>query len=135
MDNVELRRLRYLARTYEMRRVWRNQRILYGYLALQALLVLVIFPYLFINAENGVLQPQVEKLTDVKIGDEGYRLFSYMDGLYWSIVTAASIGYGDITPVTTTGKLIAAVLGTMGVVTIGVIAGLVLKWVTPRTLD
>ncbi|MEZ4615957.1 MAG: potassium channel family protein [Caldilineaceae bacterium] len=135
MDSVELRRLRYLARTYEMRRVLRNQRILYSYLTMQALFVLVIFPFLFINAENGELQRRVEALTDVSIGDEGYRLFSYTDGLYWSIVTAASIGYGDITPMTTTGKMIAAVLGTMGVVTVGVIAGLVLKWVTPRSLD
>lgn len=135
MDSAELSRLRYLARSHELQRVRRNARILYGYLAAQAFMVLVVFPFLFIKAENGELQRQVEALTDVKIGDEGYRLFTYIDGLYWSIVTAASIGYGDITPMTTTGKIIAAVLGTMGVVTVGVIAGLVLKWVTPRILD
>ncbi|MEZ4662562.1 MAG: potassium channel family protein [Caldilineaceae bacterium] len=135
MADVELRRLRHLARAYELRRVERNRRILYAYLAIQVLLVMVIFPLLFINAENGALQRQVEKLADVEIGDEGYRLFTYTDGVYWAIITAASIGYGDITPVTTTGKFIAATLGTLGVVTVGVIAGLVLKWITPRTLD
>lgn len=135
MDDVELRRLRYRARTYELRRVRRNRNILFAYLAIQVLLVIGLFPILFINAENGELQRQVENLANVQIGDKGYRLFSYTDGLYWAIITAASIGYGDITPVTTTGKIIAAILGTMGVVTVGVIAGLVLKWITPRALD
>lgn len=135
MRDLELRRLRHVARTYELRRVRRNRRILYVYLALQVLMVLIIFPLLFINAENGELQRQVENLANVEIGDEGYRLFTYTDGLYWSIITAASIGYGDITPVTVTGKIIAGALGTMGVITVGVIAGLVLKWVTPRALD
>ncbi len=63
------------------------------------------------------------------------QLFSYADGLYWSIITAGSIGYGDITPITRMGKLIAASLGLMGVITIGVIAGLILSWPTPRSLE
>ncbi|MCB0109028.1 MAG: two pore domain potassium channel family protein [Caldilineaceae bacterium] len=135
MNDSELRRLRHLARVYELRRVRRNRFILYGYLIVQVLLVLIVFPLLFINAENGELQRRVEELANVEIGDEGYRLFTYTDGLYWAVITAGSIGYGDITPMTTTGKLIAGTLGTMGVVTVGVIAGLVLKWITPRTLD
>lgn len=131
----ELTRLRHLAYRYEFKRVTRNRRILYAYLIIQAILVVVVFPILFINAENGALQTQVEKLTDVEIGDEGYQLLSYADALYWSIITAASIGYGDITPTTTTGRIIAAVLGTIGVITIGIIAGLVLDWITPRQLE
>ncbi|MEZ4732821.1 MAG: ion channel [Caldilineaceae bacterium] len=131
----ELTRLRHLAYRYEFNRVTRNRRILYAYLVIQALLVVVAFPLLFINAENGALQAQVEELTDVEIGDEGYQLLSYTDALYWSIITAASIGYGDITPTTTTGRIIAAVLGTIGVITIGIIAGLALDWITPRRLD
>jgi hypothetical protein len=33
------------------------------------------------------------------------------------------------------GRIIAATLGIMGVITIGVIAGLILNWITPRRLD
>lgn len=135
MGDIELRRLRHVARAYELRRIRRNRLILYSYLIIQVVLVIGIFPFLFIKAENGELQRQVEDLANVEIGDDGYRLFTYTDGLYWSVITAASIGYGDITPVTTTGKLIAGMLGTMGVITVGVIAGLVLKWITPRSLD
>ena len=135
MQDVELMRLRHLARGYELRRIRRNRRWLFIYLSIQILLVIIVFPFLFIYAENGAIQRQVEQIANVELGDDGYRLFSYVDGLYWSVITAGSIGYGDITPLTTTGRIIAGVLGTMGVVTVGVVAGLVLKWITPRTLD
>lgn len=134
-DDEELKRLRHLAYRYEYRRVNRNRRILYAYLLVQLVLVVLVFPTLMINAENGALQAQVEQLADVEIGDEGYQLLSYTDALYWAIITATSIGYGDITPVTTTGRIIAAILGVMGVVTIGIVTGLIMDWITPRNLD
>jgi hypothetical protein len=134
-SDEELKRLRHLAHRYEYKRVTRNRRILFAYLVIQAFLVLIVFPILFINAENGALQAQVEALADVEIGDEGYQLLSFPDALYWSIITATSIGYGDVTPTTTTGRIIATVLGTMGVITVGIIAGLILNWITPRRLD
>ncbi|MCA9984521.1 MAG: two pore domain potassium channel family protein [Anaerolineales bacterium] len=130
----ELSRLHYRANAYEIRRVRRNRRWLYGYLVLQVILVLIVFPLLFINAENGRLQRQVEELANVELGDEGYQLLSYSEGLYWAVVTASSIGYGDITPRTNTGRFIAGALGTMGVITVGILAGLVLDWITPRRL-
>ena len=77
----------------------------------------------------------MEQLADVEIGDQGYQLLSYADALYWAIITATSIGYGDITPVTNTGRIIAAVLGIMGVITVGIVTGLILDWITPRNLD
>ncbi len=134
-DDEELKRLRHLAYRYEYRRINRNRRILYAYLLVQLVLIVLVFPNLMINAENGALQAQVEQLTDVEIGDKGYQLLSYTDALYWAIITATSIGYGDITPVTTTGRIIAATLGVMGVVTVGIITGLIMDWITPRNLD
>lgn len=134
-DDEELKRLRHLAYRYEYRRINRNRRILYAYLLVQLVLVVLVFPNLMINAENGALQAQVEQLADVEIGDEGYQLLSYTDALYWAIITATSIGYGDITPVTNTGRIIAATLGIMGVVTVGIITGLIMDWITPRNLD
>jgi len=134
-DDEELKRLRHLAYRYEYRRVTHNRRILYVYLLVQLVLVVFVFPNLMISAENGALQAQVEQLADVEIGDEGYQLLSYTDALYWAIITATSIGYGDITPITTTGRIIAAILGIMGVITIGIVTGLIMDWITPRNLD
>jgi hypothetical protein len=133
-QNPELRRLRHRAYAYEMHRVRHHRRILYIYLIAQMFLVLLVFPFLFINAENGRLQRQVEELTDVELGDDGYQPLTYSQAVYWAIITASSIGYGDITPRTTTGRIIAASLGTMGVITVGIFAGLVLDWISPRRL-
>jgi hypothetical protein len=135
MANAELRRLRHRAYAYEMNRVRHHRRLLHIYLVVQAIFVLVIFPLLFINAENHRLQRLVEEVADVELGDEGYQPLTYSEAVYWAIITASSIGYGDITPETTTGRIIAAILGTIGVVTVGIFAGLVLDWLSPRRMD
>lgn len=133
----ELSRLRSRAYLYEMRRVRRKRHFLYTYLVLQVLLIVLVFPFLFIHAENGAIANTIEEKAEVDLSDEGERnrYFSYSDGLYWSLITAGSIGYGDITPETRIGKIIAATLGTMGVITVGVVAGLILNWITPRRLE
>jgi len=41
------------------------------------------------------------------------------DGFYFAMVTGLTIGYGDITPVTTVGRLIALSLGFIGIVLTG----------------
>lgn len=135
--DAELLRMRNRIHLYEMRQVIRKRRILFGYLIAQAVLILVVFPFLFINAENHRIQNEIEKTTDVNVdsASEGYQTLSYFDGVYWSLITAGSIGYGDITPRTRMGKVIAALLGTLGVITVGVVAGLLLNWITPRRLE
>lgn len=136
MDS-ELLRMRNRVHLYEMRRTTRRKRLLYIYLVVQAALIVVVFPLLFINAENHWIQNKIEQTTEVEVSEEaeGYQSLSYFDGLYWSLITAGSIGYGDITPRTQVGKIIAALLGTLGVITVGVIAGLILNWITPRHLE
>lgn len=134
-SEAEALRLRNRAYLHELRRVQRNRRILYGYLLLQAVLITAVFPLLFINAENGHLQEGIEDATGVEVESTERQYLSYGDGLYWSFITAGSIGYGDITPETGMGRVIASILGVMGVITVGVIAGLILSWVTPRQLS
>jgi hypothetical protein len=134
VEPEELLHLRHLAHLRESQRVRRNRRWLYTYLIVQAFLVLIVFPLLFQNAENGAIQRQIEEAAGVELEDSGRRLFSYGSALYWTIITATSIGYGDIAPLTSVGRAIAAVLGTLGVITIGVVGGLVLRWITPREL-
>ncbi len=135
LDDRERHRLRSRVYAYEMQRVQHHRRLLYGYLLIQVLLIIIVFPLLFINAENGAIQDQIEAAADVELPEEARRYFTYGDGLYWALITAASIGYGDITPQTNIGRIIAATLGVMGVITVGVIAGLILDWISPRILD
>jgi hypothetical protein len=135
MTDAERHRLRNRAYLDEMQRVRRNRRWLYAYLLLQVVLVRLFSPVLCIHAENGILPPQIESAARMDLSEEARRSFSYLDGLYWPLVTAASIGHGKVTPLTRIGKIIAAALGVTGVITIGVIAGLILTWVSPHSLD
>lgn len=47
------------------------------------------------------------------------------DGLWWSLVTVSTVGYGDISPVTPTGRLIATVLIVLGLGCFSYFTGLV----------
>ena len=46
---------------------------------------------------------------------------SFSDGLWWALVTITTVGYGDITPMTTIGRLVASALMFLG---LGLIASL-----------
>jgi voltage-gated potassium channel len=46
---------------------------------------------------------------------------NYWDALYFAAVTGLTIGYGDITPVTAIGRIVAVLIGLLGVVFFGII--------------
>ncbi len=50
------------------------------------------------------------------------------NALYWAVTTMTTVGYGDLYPVTTGGKVVASVMMIGGVMLYGVVAGLVASW-------
>lgn len=50
------------------------------------------------------------------------------DALWWSFVTITTVGYGDLYPVTTAGRIIAAALMTVGVALFGTFTAYVASW-------
>jgi voltage-gated potassium channel len=52
--------------------------------------------------------------------DENRAITSYGDALWWAIVTATTVGYGDVSPITAEGRLIAVILMLTGIGVIGV---------------
>lgn len=50
------------------------------------------------------------------------------DAVWWSLVTIATVGYGDRYPVTTEGRMIAVVLMSGGVALYGVFSGFLASW-------
>jgi voltage-gated potassium channel len=51
---------------------------------------------------------------------QNHGITTFGDALWWSVVTATTVGYGDLSPVTTEGRLIAVVLMITGIGVIGV---------------
>lgn len=47
----------------------------------------------------------------------------FKDSIWWSFVTATTVGYGDISPATTSGRIIAIILMIIGIGTIGLLTG------------
>ena len=52
-------------------------------------------------------------------GGENTRIQSFGDGVWWAIVTVTTVGYGDISPTTTEGRVIATLLMLLGIGVIG----------------
>jgi voltage-gated potassium channel len=52
---------------------------------------------------------------------EGTKVTSLSDAFWWAIVTVTTVGYGDIYPVTTGGKIIATFLMISGIAILGVL--------------
>lgn len=48
---------------------------------------------------------------------------TYQDALWWSLVTATTVGYGDISPETGIGRMVAVVLMFVGIGMIGMVTG------------
>ena len=64
-------------------------------------------------------------VVPVEISHPESTINNFFDGLWWSIQTITSVGYGDIVPVTWLGKLIGMFLQLMGVFAFGLMTGMV----------
>lgn len=58
---------------------------------------------------------------------------SLWDGVWWALVTTATVGYGDVVPITVEGRLVAAVLMIVGVGIIGTLAGTMAQFLLARS--
>ncbi|MFT3715481.1 MAG: potassium channel family protein [Gordonia sp. (in: high G+C Gram-positive bacteria)] len=67
-------------------------------------------------------------VTEAERGHPGANINGVGDGLWWSITTMTTVGYGDRVPETVTGRLIAAVLMISGIALLGVVTAFVASW-------
>ena len=55
--------------------------------------------------------------------EQGHSVHSFGDSLWWSFVTTTTVGYGDITPITTSGRALASILMVIGIGFVGMVTG------------
>jgi voltage-gated potassium channel len=70
--------------------------------------------------------------TIVEDVGHGRRVDSFGDALWWSASTISTVGYGDVYPVTTVGRIIAVLTMIVGVSTFGVITAKLASWLVRR---
>ncbi len=120
--DADFYRLKNTVLLYEQRRVKRLRARLSNFLIGVFILITLVSPTLFLIFENKYrLAEGIEKLT-------------FFDAVYWSIITAGTVGYGDIVPFTHPGRVLAMVDSLLVIVLLGVVAGLILSYLTPRNV-
>lgn len=124
LDILRAGRLFRLVRLFRILRAVRSTKILiyhafknrkqgtFSAVAVISLLLVIFSSIAILNIEN-------DPASNIKTAE---------DALWWSFVTITTVGYGDKYPVTTEGRLIAAILMTAGVGLFGTFTGFVASW-------
>jgi voltage-gated potassium channel len=62
----------------------------------------------------------------------GGSIKSFSDALWWSVTTVTTVGYGDLIPVTPTGRIVAVALMIGGISLLGVVTATLASWIIER---
>lgn len=71
-------------------------------------------------------------ILDAERYEPGSKITTFGDALWWSITTITTVGYGDLSPVTSTGRVIAVVLMIGGISLVGVVTATLASWIVQR---
>ncbi len=63
------------------------------------------------------------------------QIQTFGDALWWATVTATTVGYGDYTPVTVGGRLVAGGLMVCGIALLGIVTASMASWLIERIRD
>lgn len=59
----------------------------------------------------------------------GASITDFPKALWWAFVTVTTVGYGDLSPVTTTGRVVAVALMIGGIAVLGVVTATLASWI------
>jgi voltage-gated potassium channel len=74
-------------------------------------------------------------VLDQERDQPGALITSFGKALWWSITTVTTVGYGDLYPVTNTGRIIAVLLMLGGISLIGVVTASLASWIVQRVAE
>ncbi len=71
-------------------------------------------------------------LFDAEAAAPDTEVNTFPDALWWALTTVTTVGYGDIAPVSTQGRMIASVLMLSGIAIAGVVTAMVSSWLVQQ---
>ena len=74
-------------------------------------------------------------ILDIERHVPGAHITSFGDALWWSITTVTTVGYGDLTPVTGGGRVVAVALMIGGISLVGVVTATLASWIVQRVAE
>jgi voltage-gated potassium channel len=74
-------------------------------------------------------------VLDAERGHEGANIETFGDAFWWALTTVTTVGYGDLFPVTTTGRCVAAGLMLAGIALLGVVTASFATWLVERVAE
>lgn len=74
-------------------------------------------------------------ILDTERYEPGSKIVTFGDALWWSLTTITTVGYGDLSPVTGTGRVIAVVLMFGGISLVGVVTATLASWIVQRVAE
>ena len=63
------------------------------------------------------------------------KITTFGDAVWWSITTITTVGYGDLAPVTGTGRVIAVALMIGGISLVGIVTATLASWIVQRVAE
>ncbi|WP_299035180.1 potassium channel family protein [uncultured Pseudokineococcus sp.] len=74
-------------------------------------------------------------VLDAERGAEDALITTFPDALWWAVTTVSTVGYGDLYPVTGTGRGVAVGLMVTGVALLGTVTASLASWLIDRVQD
>jgi voltage-gated potassium channel len=71
-------------------------------------------------------------VLDAERGQPDSSIHTYPDALWWAVVTITTVGYGDFSPATAEGRLVAVAMMIGGIGLLGFVTGSVTSWIVDR---
>ncbi len=65
----------------------------------------------------------------------GANILTFGDAVWWAMVTIATVGYGEVYPVTLLGRAYAVLLMFSGILVIGAASGIAISYITEKTQE
>jgi voltage-gated potassium channel len=90
--------------------------------------------YVIVSASLIIFVAAVAVL-DSEQNQPGAHIRSFGDALWWAFTTISTVGYGDFTPITPVGRLVAVGLMISGVALLGAVTATLASWFVERVQD